>query len=56
MNIGLGQTEAQIREGLQGTLGADEALDQFEQQLGVTLEDVTALLRDEVLLYVRPGL
>ena len=56
VDIGLGQTEAQIREALQGTLGAEEALDAFEQQLGVSLEDVTALLRDEVLLYVRPGL
>ncbi len=56
VDLGLGQSEAQIREALQGALGADEALDAFEQQLGVSLEDVTALLRDEVLLYVRPGL
>ena len=55
-DVGLGQTEARIREALQGMPGADEALDGFEQQLGVSLEDVTALLRDEVLLYVRPGL
>ena len=56
VDFGLGQNEAQIREALQGALGADEALDTFEQQLGVSLEDVTRLLRDEVLLYVRPGL
>ena len=56
VDIGLGQTEEQIREALQGTLGAEDALDAFEQQLGVSLEDVTALLREEVLLYVRPGL
>ena len=56
VDFGLGQNEAQIHEALQGALGADEALDTFEQQLGVPLEDVTRLLRDEVLLYVRPGL
>lgn len=56
VDFGLGQSEAQIRESLQGALGAEEALDAFEQQLGVSLEDVTRLLRDEVLLYVRPGL
>jgi hypothetical protein len=56
VDFGLGQSEAHIREALQGALGADDALDAFEQQLGVSLEDVTALLRNEVLLYVRPGL
>jgi hypothetical protein len=55
-DVGLGQTEARIREALRETPGAEQALEGFERQLGVKLEDVTALVRDEVLLYVRPGL
>ena len=55
-DFGLGDTETQLHEGLRGVPGAEEALEGFGQQLGVSLEDLTALFRDEVLVYVRPGL
>jgi hypothetical protein len=55
LNVGIGASEEDLREALQGVPGASQAVQGIEQGLGVSLGDLAALLEDELVLYVRPG-
>ncbi|HSC92897.1 MAG TPA: DUF3352 domain-containing protein [Gaiellaceae bacterium] len=54
-HAGLGAQADALREQLQGTPGAGQSLDQFEQMAGVSLDELLALFQDEFVLYVRPA-
>ena len=54
-DFGLGSSADDIEKALDEEPGAKEALGAFELMLGVSVDDLTALLRDEAVLYVRPG-
>ena len=47
--------QAGLSEQLRGTPELDAAVQQFEQALGVKVEELAKLVEDEILLYVRPG-
>jgi hypothetical protein len=54
-NFGLGGTADEVEKALESQPGAKESLDMAEAMLGLSLDDLTSLFRDEAVLYVRPG-